>query len=73
MIPVRSYTLKNDMEHTLVEFSLFFGITHGTELQRSDPTLQLLGMRHDGKYLEEGSVSWDVPKRGRFRTRFVRA
>ncbi|CAM9725142.1 unnamed protein product, partial [Ectocarpus sp. 8 AP-2014] len=23
------------------------------EIERSDPTLQLLGMRHDGKYLEE--------------------
>ncbi|CAM9221094.1 unnamed protein product, partial [Scytosiphon promiscuus] len=41
------------------------------ELQRKDPTLQLLGMRHDGKYLEEGSATWasGVPKRGRFRTR----
>eukprot|EP00752_Nemacystus_decipiens_P009815 g8759.t1 len=43
------------------------------ELERKDPTLQLLGMRHDGKYLEEGSASWSsgVPKRGRFRTRAV--
>ncbi|CAM9595003.1 unnamed protein product, partial [Ectocarpus sp. 8 AP-2014] len=42
-------------------------------LERSDPTIQLLGMRHDGKYLEEGSVSWaaGVPTRGRFRTRVV--
>eukprot|EP00903_Cladosiphon_okamuranus_P011517 g10844.t2 len=43
------------------------------ELERKDPTLQLLGIRHDGKYLEEGSASWStgVPKRGRFRTRAV--
>lgn len=42
-----------------------------SELERDDPTLQLLGMRHDGKYLEEGSESWaaGVPVRGRFRTK----
>lgn len=46
-------------------------LTNVTGLERSDPTLQLLGMRHDGKFLEEGSASWaaGIPKRGRFRTR----
>lgn len=43
----------------------------GAGLKRDDPNLQLLGMRHDGKFLEEGSDSWKagIPKRGRFRAR----
>lgn len=45
---------------------------NGVDLERIDPCLQLLGMRHDGDFLEEGSASWEagVPRWGRLRLRW---